>query len=464
MLYFFEFLFLLLVSVFMFYTDPKSISTRYLCATTLLGAFGALGSFYTNFVMLYNISPKTEKLMWEVVYLIRAFTTNLPAYTYLIFCVVYSGLLKSSQRFFRLFKFILLIPPIAMFVKYPFLPEYNPSYLILSLWVVPYCLFSNFILFYSYLCEKNKAIKTEKFGIIIFFMPCTLFLMIKNYILMINQKTGNTLITFIFISLLLFFFVMGIVRFGFMGIKIKLHKFRINSKMKIASSGTSVFQHTLKNEILKIVICMDNIKFEIHKGNPGIQILNDKIQTVLNSTEHLLEMTKRVQSYIKDIVLIEDIVNLEMIIDEALSSMLLFFEEKNIQIKRLFRSDVYIRCDYIHVKETICNIIKNSIEAVNQNGIIDIGVIENRKWITVRIADNGSGISKENIPFIFDPYFTTKNRITNFGLGLTYCNNVMLEHGGTLSIHTEMGNGTRMYLNFPKSRVSKYTSQKKEKI
>jgi phosphoglycerate-specific signal transduction histidine kinase len=49
----------------------------------------------------------------------------------------------------------------------------------------------------------------------------------------------------------------------------------------------------------------------------------------------------------------------------------------------------------------------------------------------------GHGITKENLPYVNDPFFTTKKRTLNFGLGLSYCYNVMQKHKGDLTIQSE---------------------------
>lgn len=107
------------------------------------------------------------------------------------------------------------------------------------------------------------------------------------------------------------------------------------------------------------------------------------------------------------------------------------------------------------MQETFINILNNAIEAISSNGEIKIDIYENKKFITVAINDNGPGISKDNLPRVVDPFFSTKNRTQNFGLGLSYCYSVMQQHGGRLDIESEVGMGTKILLGFPVKRKLK---------
>jgi CheY-like chemotaxis protein len=72
----------------------------------------------------------------------------------------------------------------------------------------------------------------------------------------------------------------------------------------------------------------------------------------------------------------------------------------------------------------------------------------------VSIADQGIGIAKEALPKIFDPYFSTKQRCDQrgMGLGLTICHSVVQKHGGTIAVESEPGVGTTFRVYFPASR------------
>ena len=71
--------------------------------------------------------------------------------------------------------------------------------------------------------------------------------------------------------------------------------------------------------------------------------------------------------------------------------------------------------------------------------------------LNVIIADNGIGISPDKIPYIFDPFFTSKKTGEGTGLGLAICYNIIKEHNGEIKAESKYGSGTKMILTLPTS-------------
>ncbi len=69
--------------------------------------------------------------------------------------------------------------------------------------------------------------------------------------------------------------------------------------------------------------------------------------------------------------------------------------------------------------------------------------------VWVRIADNGLGIDADVRDRIFDPFFTSRDKGT--GLGLALCRKIVDNHGGTIEVDSEIGEGTEFVLTFPKT-------------
>ena len=75
--------------------------------------------------------------------------------------------------------------------------------------------------------------------------------------------------------------------------------------------------------------------------------------------------------------------------------------------------------------------------------------------IRVDVADNGAGIVPEHISRIFDPFFTTKAPKKGTGLGLSVSYGIVREHGGTIEVDSQPGQGTRFHLEFPVAKPSR---------
>ncbi len=69
--------------------------------------------------------------------------------------------------------------------------------------------------------------------------------------------------------------------------------------------------------------------------------------------------------------------------------------------------------------------------------------------IRVSLADDGPGISKENLGHIFDPFFTTKEIGKGTGLGLSICHGIITEHGGQIYAKSKLGKGATFIVELP---------------
>ncbi|MDN7244366.1 ATP-binding protein [Planococcus shenhongbingii] len=114
------------------------------------------------------------------------------------------------------------------------------------------------------------------------------------------------------------------------------------------------------------------------------------------------------------------------------------------------KDDFFILGEDHRLKQVLINLLKNSVEAIGQHGQITISV-ENFDdgFVSLRLRDNGSGISREVLLKIFEPFYTTKSEGT--GLGLIISQKIIRELGGSLEIESEEGIGTTATVLLPKA-------------
>jgi len=110
--------------------------------------------------------------------------------------------------------------------------------------------------------------------------------------------------------------------------------------------------------------------------------------------------------------------------------------------------------NFNEIKQVVLNIIKNSVEAINSKGTLEIKTshdpVYSKNFITMEFTDNGMGIKKEITRKIFDPFFTTKTATGGTGLGLSVCKKIICEnHGGPLTIDSKEQEGTTVTIRLP---------------
>lgn len=122
----------------------------------------------------------------------------------------------------------------------------------------------------------------------------------------------------------------------------------------------------------------------------------------------------------------------------------------NIQIKTAYHDDLkglFINCEENKLKQVFINILKNSIEAMEDGGQIDISLYPKGENAIIRITDNGGGIPSDKLPRIGKAFFTTKEKGT--GLGLMICQTIIQEHGGQMTIDSVENQGTTVEISLP---------------
>jgi signal transduction histidine kinase len=146
--------------------------------------------------------------------------------------------------------------------------------------------------------------------------------------------------------------------------------------------------------------------------------------------------------------------NIHKDIDDTLILLGYKIREKNIFIKKIFCEDLPEVEVYIgELNQVWTNIIDNAIYAVQQNGEIVIETECDKKYITVRIIDNGTGIPKEILSRVFDPFFTTKKVGEGTGIGLDIVKNVINRHNGEVKVNSIPGK-TEFVIRIPTSQHS----------
>jgi len=124
------------------------------------------------------------------------------------------------------------------------------------------------------------------------------------------------------------------------------------------------------------------------------------------------------------------------------------------KLKKNEHTDLNIFCDYEQISRVFFNLLKNSIESIqekvkktsNINKIINIEIAMRRDYIAINITDDGIGFSSKSAKDLIKPYFTTKEKGT--GLGLSIVNKIISDHNGTINFET-IKNGAKIEINLP---------------
>lgn len=117
----------------------------------------------------------------------------------------------------------------------------------------------------------------------------------------------------------------------------------------------------------------------------------------------------------------------------------------------------YVIADADKLKQTFINISRNAIEAMEEEGILKVSSRVFKDHVVVSFQDNGRGISPQDMTFILQPFYSTKENGT--GLGLSVSSRIINDSGGKLHIDSELNQGTTVTITLPVSYVSETDSE-----
>jgi len=113
----------------------------------------------------------------------------------------------------------------------------------------------------------------------------------------------------------------------------------------------------------------------------------------------------------------------------------------------------YTYADPDRVREVITNVFDNAVKYTSE-GSVKLGITGNDQVVQIRISDTGPGISKEDLPHLFQKFYRVDNSATRSvggtGLGLFICKKIIELYKGTIWAESELGKGTAFYINLPR--------------
>ena len=200
--------------------------------------------------------------------------------------------------------------------------------------------------------------------------------------------------------------------------------------------------HEIKNPIAVIKAYLDMLNIKNQKQvKKYIPIIKSEIDRLLTLLEDFLLVNKANVSF--------DLMDINMLIEDIVDKEHSLISASNIKLNvDLLDDEIYINGDYNRLSQVLINIIKNSIEAIeDRKGIINISSVINDKYVVIAVEDNGVGISKKKMAKIKEPFYTTKSRGT--GLGVSLSDEIIKAHGGTLIYKSREFAGTKVIIKLP---------------
>jgi len=227
-------------------------------------------------------------------------------------------------------------------------------------------------------------------------------------------------------------------------------KFYESQKMAAVGQLSAGIAHEVRNPLSSIKMSLQILEKRMHPTGNDLK----RFEIALREVEHLEKLVNDVLIFAKPATPRKERTDIRKVIEQAMALAEKGIADKGIRVQTRFADGVPIlEIDAAMIEQAFLNLILNAVDAMERGGMLALSVRrvdEEAPMVEVEIADDGCGIDVQDIPHLFNPFFTRKKYGT--GLGLTQVKKIVDLHQGVVDIFSAKGEGTRVRIRFPAQR------------
>lgn len=225
---------------------------------------------------------------------------------------------------------------------------------------------------------------------------------------------------------------------------------------KLRSDFIANVSHELRTPIAMLQgyseAIIDDVVSSEEERNEMIRIIYDESQRMGRLVTDLLDLARMESG---NITLYKDLVPITPVFERITQKFVQAAKEKNIELTYSSSFDEYtqIRIDEDRIEQVLTNLIDNAIRHTQKNGTVQVIVDQQVTYARIQVKDNGAGIPKEDLEYVFERFYKADKARTRgkggTGLGLAIAKNIVEAHKGRISVESEVDIGTNFIFYLP---------------
>jgi signal transduction histidine kinase len=274
-------------------------------------------------------------------------------------------------------------------------------------------------------------------------------------LLLIGEKTASEPYTTQDIKLL----VEMVKNLGLVLNQIRLKKqILLAEEMELMGTMSRGIAHDLNNLLTPVFTYLQLAE----SGYQSEEMRTDLLPAAMRNTQAIRNYVSEALFFSKTQRLQLHLVSLDKVVQAAVALAQRSLKDKGIALSAETQPGIELEIDEVLIQRLIGNLISNAIDASAAGSRITVQVLRlgktetTRDWYRLSVADQGEGISPENLKKVITPYFTTKDlgsHTRGFGLGLAICRKIVHLHGGQITIDSELHIGTKVNVDLPSRQM-----------
>ncbi|MDR4887372.1 HAMP domain-containing sensor histidine kinase [Fredinandcohnia sp. QZ13] len=224
-------------------------------------------------------------------------------------------------------------------------------------------------------------------------------------------------------------------------------------KVKLTNAISDI-SHQLKTPLTSMMVMADllgDAKLDDSKRaefTNNIRVQLERIEWLVSSLLKLSKIDAGTVLFKKETVYVSELV------ERAIHPILVPIDIKQQNLKVHGEKEVSLVGDFNWTAEALINILKNCVEHTQNNGEISISFSENAMYTEIIVSDNGKGIAKEDLPYIFKRFYKGKNASEgSVGIGLAMAYSIIKNQQGDIEVKSAEGKGTQFFIKFYKQII-----------
>ncbi len=230
------------------------------------------------------------------------------------------------------------------------------------------------------------------------------------------------------------------------------HQEQLLQSGKIAAIGTLVagIAHELNNPINNVVLSAEALKEDF--AGLSEDEAQELIHDILVQSQRASEIVRNLLDFSRSEQRVSEPVDIHHIVRDSLKLVQNQVILSGVEIERDLPADLpIVHGDPKTLQQVFLNLFINAIQAMRDGGILKVRARteDGGHWLKVEVADTGTGINPEDLPHIFEPFYTTKEVGRGTGLGLSVSYGIAQKHGGHIEVKSKKGEGSTFTVILP---------------
>ncbi|MCX5717081.1 MAG: PAS domain S-box protein [Nitrospirae bacterium] len=218
-------------------------------------------------------------------------------------------------------------------------------------------------------------------------------------------------------------------------------KLIVTERMAALGEVAAKVAHEIRNPLVSVGGFAKRLEKKLD-GN-----LKEYAGIIVREVDRLESILREILGFVKEARLMKEKVNVGELVDDIILLMQTELRERNIKVLKEKGETPQIYVDANRIREALLNIFNNAVQALAIHGTITMKTYTAGSNAVIEISDTGPGIEEKDLPFIFNPFYTTK--LSGTGLGLAITKRIIEEHKGKIEVDSAPGKGTTFRVFLP---------------